>query len=327
MHLLQVCNVGEIMGGTAACAWSLTRSLPDWKHSIAFLTPIRPTTREAFHPHTLIDWSPGKLISDASMDADLIILHNIGPGRLSLRGGRPTIQYVHSIGRRIEADQTVYCSEWLATQCARPREQVLWQGVPIPQEPFGHTVRGAGPLRIGRICTPSRRKWPESLVEFYAVLASRHPNVQWEFVGCPDELRSKLLMACQLRAVFQKASWGARSAFWKWDALLYHHPTLVETFGRTAAEAARAGCIPIVDDCGGFQEQLRVLGGFGCRSIQDFSAALTQLADVTTRIKLATTLQQRAEAHFSLRAFRERILRAYAKIQGRSTSFSQAQLS
>ena len=307
MRLLQVCNVGQIVGGTAACAWSVTRALPQLDHTVAFLSRPDAVTRQAFEPHTVLHWPSCHSDRIRQVNPDLVILHNISAGPSTTWEGAWTVQYVHSVGRRLPADQTVYCSQWLARQCRVQHPSVLWQGVPLPTRPTSPRPRSEGRLRIGRICTPTARKWPASLPAFYSTLATRHPHVDWEFVGCPPGMQSLLQTACCGRATFHQANWPARSHVWQWDALLYHHPTLTESFGRTVAEAARAGCLPIVDDRGGFTEQLEVLGGRGCRTEPEFADAITELSDPESRQRLSARISLQAQAHFSLASFGERL--------------------
>jgi len=307
MHLLQVCNVGQIVGGTAACAWSITRGFPDAKHSVAFLSRVEGVTQNAFQPHETHHWSHCTSKAIQQINPDLVILHNVSSENASLWSGAFTIQYVHSAGRRLPADQTIYCSRWLAEQCRAESKSVVWQGVPRPPQPAQPRRKIPGRLRIGRICTPSARKWPDCLPAFYTPLASQHPHVDWDFVGCPPAMQPALYSACQGRATFLHAAWLARSHVWEWDALLYHHPTLTESFGRTLAEAARAGCIPIVDARGGFIEQLDVIGGRSCRTALDFSNAITDFADPESRLRLSKSVQQLANEQFSLSAFRKRL--------------------
>lgn len=303
MHLLQVCNVGQIVGGTAACAWSLTRALPQMTHSVAFLSRADAVTRQAFEPHRILHWPDCTSELIRQVNPDLVILHNISAGQSRWWDGAYTIQYVHSAGRRLLADRTVYCSRWLAEQCRARNPAILWQGVPLPIRPSTPQHRIEGRLRIGRICTPTPRKWPDSLPAFYAQLATQHPYVDWEFVGCPMAMQPLLLSACSGRATFHPASWQARSHVWHWDALLYHHPTLTESFGRTVAEAARAGCVPIVDDRGGFTEQLEALGGRGCRTRSEFANAISQLSGLESLQRPGETIRLKAEEHFSLAGF------------------------
>ena len=307
MHLLQVCNVGQIVGGTAACAWSITRAWPQVRHSIAFLSRIDDTTRQEFEPHAVTQWPHCTADRIEQIDPDLVILHNVSPEGSSTWSGAVTIQYVHSAGRRLAADRVIYCSRWLAQQCHAPIESVFWQGVPLPPRPT--TLRPKAPerLRIGRICTPTTRKWPDTLPAFYQQLATQHSHVDWDFVGCPPAMQPTLQAACQGRATFLPAGWLARSHVWEWDALLYHHPTLTESFGRTLAEAARAGCLPIVDQRGGFEEQLEALGLRGCRTVTDFSQAISALGDGELRVRTSESLRTRATEHFSFSAFSLRL--------------------
>src|SRR4029079_18474394 len=84
LRLLQACNVGQIVGGTTACAWTITRALPEFEHVVAFLTEISPETRAAFACAQLQHWR--RCIPEVvdSTRADVVILHNIiGRRRMS----------------------------------------------------------------------------------------------------------------------------------------------------------------------------------------------------------------------------------------------------
>lgn len=302
-HLLQVCNVGQIAGGTAACAWSLVQALPQFRHTVAFLSAVSAPTRDAFSKCHIVQWPRCSSDFIRSISPDLVVLHNIAARESTIWDGAMSIQYIHSAGPRVRADATFYCSEWLADACRADRRAVLWQGVPCPLPSVPPPVRGQEGLKIGRLCTPTHRKWPGDLPDFYSSLASKHPDVFWEFVGCPRDSQAALLAACLGRARFYDASWAARSLFWNWDATLYHHSSLTESFGRTLAEAARAGCIPIMDDRGGFSEQLRALKLSGCGSMTDFSDKIDELRDRDLRGELSTRIQSLADEQFSIRAF------------------------
>jgi glycosyltransferase involved in cell wall biosynthesis len=93
--------------------------------------------------------------------------------------------------------------------------------------------------------------------------------------------------------------------------VLYQHPKLTESFGRTAAEAMRAGCIPIVDARGGFLEQVTADSGFPCRTDADFAQALADLANPLRRQALSAAAVQRGDAMFSMAAFRQRLQRLW----------------
>jgi glycosyltransferase involved in cell wall biosynthesis len=316
MHLLQVCNVGHICGGTAACAWTLTRALPHVAHTVAFLSNPTESTRHAF-AHCRVETWP-RVTEDhlAPLRPDVLLLHNISADRVQPIRSTVTIQYLHSVIRPAAADVTVACSDWLREQYPPGTvASVLHQAVPQPpppRNPGGDTRALRTRLVVGRLCTPIQRKWPAELVPFYARLAPRHPTVDWEFVGCPEPLQPRLQDACQGRGVFHPAGWTARSHLWRWDALLYHHPTLTESFGRTAAESLRAGCIPVTDARGGFREQVKPDTGFLCNDADTFDRALAALHDPAHRRAMSRAAQ--ADDRFSLRRFGSDLLQLLRSI-------------
>ena len=309
-HLLQVCNVGQILGGTAACAWSVTRSLPAFRHTVAFLSRVTDPTRDAFSGCKVVQWNRVTADRVAETGPDMVLLHNTSRSRCDERLPVPTVQYLHSHITPAEADRTICCSAWLAERSAIGRANVVYQGVPRPRrpDPIGET-RG---LRewpvIGRICTPTSRKWPTDLCGFYQELAGRFPSVRWEFVGCPPDLQDRLREACGGAARFVPASWMARDRLWQWDALLYHNPSVPESFGRTVAEAMRAGCVPIVDDRGGFREQVTESCGWLCRDETAFADAVEQLLLPARRRQMSRACRAEADARFSLAQFGEGLM-------------------
>ncbi len=310
VHLLQVCNVGRILGGTAACAWTVTRCFPDAQHTLAFLSRPTAATRAAFEHCEVLAWDrvTPSLVDDCG--ADVVLLHNTAARSLAAELPVFTIAYVHSRIEPAAGDLTLYCSRWLASQCGADESSVLYQAVPSATRPDCSSDTRAlrsDPI-IGRLCTPVSHKWPEQLVGFYRDLARSHPQVEWEFVGCPTKLRTALEDACGGRARFWDADWEARSRFWQWDALLYHHPTLSESFGRTAAEAMRCGCVPIVDDRGGFVEQVAKGCGYLCREMSDFNAAIAELSDPGARRHMSRAARAHADRAFSLQRFRGELL-------------------
>ena len=313
MRMLQVCNVGRITGGTAACAWTIARAFPDVEQHVAFLSPPCDATRRAFSGCSLHTWKRVDARDAARIDADVLVLHNIAPQQAgTLRA--PTMQYVHSRGTRAKADVTLYCSAWLAAECGRGSDaRVLYQPVPKPPAPVDGERRSLRErMRVGRLCTPTARKWPEDIDGFYQRLARRFPEVDWEFVGCPPEMQGRLNEACAGRGTFIPASWSARSRLWTWDALLYHHPQLTESFGRTAAESMRAGCIPIVDRRGGFTEQIADGTGFLCEHEDGFCEVLQSLSDPNVRLRMSRAAMAHADQTFSLQRFRSDLLRLLA---------------
>lgn len=317
LRLLQVCNVGRIAGGTAACAWTVTRAVPEAEHHVHFLSAPCPETRRAFSTCGVTTGRQFGSHQLAGLSPDVILLHNIGPGGSPL--SVPSIQYVHSSGRRAPADATVYCSGWLAKQCGCSADgDVLYQAVPKPpRTDIGDSRTLREHLVVGRLCTPSARKWPPETVEFYARLAAQFPTVWWEYVGCPQAMQPELLQACRGRGRFVDASWSARSRLWRWDALLYHHPHLTESFGRTCAESMRAGCVPIVDGRGGFMEQVTPETGFLCEGEAGFAQALSELQDPGSRRRMSRAAMSHADRVFSLQRFRSDLLNLLRRLASR----------
>jgi len=317
-HLVQVCNVGTIVGGTGACAWTVSQSLPDWRHTILFMSRITPETQRESRSIDLrqITRVTESLLTELS--PDMVLYHNTRRARVDddcLH--RPSLYYHHSRSNLWEQITSVACSSWLAELYPEEvRPSVLYQAVPRPLRGDNSNQRNklGQELRVGRICTPTDHKWPRELIPFYRQLADRHPTVRWEFVGCPAALQADLQQAVHDKARFHSANWSSRSHFWDWDISLYHHPSLTESFGRPVAEAMRTGCIPVVDNRGGFREQLKDQSGFLCDHVEDFSNALTTLSDPSTRISRSRRCRALGDDHFSLSVFRDRLLSTFQRV-------------
>lgn len=310
-RLLQVCNVGTVLGGTGACAFSIARSLPRHSHHLWCFGPIREDLKEVWRGEGLrkIERLDGEEI--ARLNPDEVILHNTGRGRVVGKWRARTLQYVHSRIDFYRAEKTLYCSKYLARQYGASEEEVWWQPVPLPFRPqlIRQPRRFAGDeLVVGRLCTPGVKKYPRELLEVYELLSKSHPHIRWEFVGAPVELASELQRACGGRATFHAAGWGKRELFWKWDVLLYTHPTLTETFGRTVAEAMRTGCVPVVDARGGFVEQLEDGGGVLCRDLSEFAAALSRVSRPEEWGEMSLRGRRIADERYSLGVFARRLL-------------------
>lgn len=288
----------------------MTRALPGFDHQVLFLSPPDEETAEAFAPVEIA--YRAMLTPDvvARFQPELVLLHNTVRSRISGLIAAPTIQYLHSaIAGQAEADATLCCSHWLARRIGMPAENVLWQGVPRPGGEESASLRGLRSaanrkrLVVGRICTPVMRKWPRGVVSFYGELARRYPEAEWEFVGCPAGLQVELLDACGGRAMFHAAGWRQRSLMRRWQVLLYSNRELAESFGRTVAEAMRAGCVPVVDRRGGFVEQVPDGGGILCSTRDDFASAVELLAEPTTWESMSVCASRYANDVFSLGRF------------------------
>ncbi len=323
MRLIQMCNVGNIVGGTAACAWSVTKSLPDAEHTVVFRSAPTKETREAF-AHCKIEVAknvePGLL---EKWGGDFLLLHNVSPENVFWNQNRPALkipvlQYVHSAMRRhAGADLTVVCSLFLAQRLNRNGVKVVYQGVPCPKDTAGNgSVRSGKEFIVGRICTPCAKKWPGWLVQFYQKLSAEFPEIRWEFVGCPDAFRPELFRACHQQATFHEAGWEARRHLNRWRVLLYHNPDVEETFGRTVAEAMRAGTVPVVDNAGGFVEQIGTQNGYLCSDQKAFSAALEEQSSFELWSRKSACCRETTDTLFSFRSFRQRLLESFEQAVG-----------
>ena len=313
MHWLQVCNVGNIVGGTAACAWSVTRALPECEHTVWFRTPPTRETRRLFGKCRVLQGPQLPERELQRLQPEVLLLHNTPRQGVSWQHQPAgwsglSIQFHHSgVRGKVVAEREVACSEYLRDQLGG-RCGVLYQGVSQPEPPTEPETRGLRDgLVIGRICTPSARKWPETLQADYARWAEAFPRVEWEFVGCPQGLQAGLKEAVRGRARFWPAGWEARRLMWTWHALLYSQPGCPETFGRVAAEAMRCGCVPLVDAAGGFLEQVRGEAGFCCSSWKDFADAINTLHRPGGWCHATRRCRVRGE-EFSLLRFRRQLL-------------------
>ncbi|QDU78988.1 Glycosyl transferases group 1 [Polystyrenella longa] len=317
MRLLQVCNVGNIVGGTAACTWSVVRALPDCEHVICFRSPPTRETSERFNACAGVEQLLYRRhLSHKEVMAvrpDLVLMHNIGPAVVEVPQVIPSVQYVHSQIQPMQADFEMNCSHWLTSKRGQSDGFVCWQGVPLTAR-YEEEKKTHSRLTIGRICTPTVRKWPQALIPFYALLARKFPEVLWEFIGCPMRFQPELTKVCKGEVLFREANWDAREHVARWDAMLYHHPDLTESFGRTVAEAMRVGTIPIVDDRGGFVEQINSDTGFLCHHPAEFELAIEMLQDIETRQQISQAGMVWANANFSIEAFRQRLLGLLQKL-------------
>jgi hypothetical protein len=331
--LIQVCNVAEVMGGTGACAWTVTRALPGWRHVVVFPRAAREEVAREFGPAEVRAWpvvTAARVREVAAESARLgvrggvvVLLHNAGVGRVEGTLPAVVLQYVHSPIRAAGADSVRYCSQHLAARCGVSEtaweRAVLYQAVPEPPRGCalgGSAGRGESSTRslrrelvVGRLCTPTARKWPEETIAFTRRVAEAVPGVRWEFVGCPEGLQCALGEACAGEATFHPASWAARGHLWNWDALVYHHPSLTETFGRVVAEALRAGCVPVVDARGGFVEQVTPETGFLCSGPEEFVRAVRTLRDDRVlRWRMSGAARERGRALFGEEAMARRLV-------------------
>lgn len=317
MKLLSVANVGTIMGGTGACALSCVKALPDWEHSVVFLSGWGTGLKGQFGCDVRFQTSvTPQLIEDVR--PDVILFHNTAANKMPavIPADVLTVYYQHSAAlacreARRRCDLFLTVSKHLARLAGIDEKFVLYQPVPCPP-PSSEPRR---PLTFGRLCTPNAAKWKgqdafyrELSAAFMANVLAFNPllgQAVADFVGAPDDFQP------YVEGVGRRipASWQARSLLHEWAAMLYHHPDITETYGRTVCEAQRAGCIPIVDNRGGFVEQIQHgRTGFLCSNVNEFADALYRALSGTHGIDIPAMVAA-GNARGSLEVWRRNFLR------------------
>lgn len=308
--MLSVANVSTLLGGTGACAFDCVMALPTWDHKIAFLggpaSNIPAISESAgcevlYGEHlirpTVEQWKP-----------DIVLWHNTT--RLQHMPDVPSagmawVYYLHSQMGHVAKCQdrcsvVLSVSDYLSCAVGLPASSVLHQPV---DSPLWMGERGSsGMIKVGRICTPQRHKWQAYLPAFYSALSRVSRNLWFEFVGCPRAMQADLTASCDGRATFHDASREARSLLHTWDIMLYSGGP--ETYGRTVCEAQQAGCVPVVDNRGGFIEQIESgRDGFLCGSVSEFSEAIRALCDADRLSRVSSAAIQSGSERGSLRAW------------------------
>jgi glycosyltransferase involved in cell wall biosynthesis len=319
MRLMQFCNLANVVGGTGACCWTITRCFPDWEHGVYFRSGRSPSpdTMLAFQGCSIYlnHTTPEEAIEQ--FKPDVLIFHNISETVVpqALPAGVPTIFYQHSALKQFrvfrERFDVAFCvSKHLAAMAGFDERFVLYQPVPIP--PMGG-VRDC--RKIGRICTPNSGKWDkDDILPVYEHLGPRFPQLAYEFVGCPPNVREELEKILGDRASFANASFQARQKFHEWGMMVYSSK-IEESYGRTVCEAQRAGCVPIVSRRGGFIEQVAQspVDGFLCDSPEEFGDAVQAVLNEPPDRNL---MAARATERGGLAGFRDAILTTLEALTG-----------
>ncbi len=312
MKLLQFCNVGNVVGGTGACGWTITRCFPDWEHGVHFRPARSPTPETALAFEGCHIFTGHKTPDEAIYEfkPDVIIFHNT-PETIfpqALPSNAVSIFYQHSALKEFAATSkrcdVAFCvSEYLADVVGFDKRFVLYQ--PVPLAPYAAVI-GRHPGLVGRICTPHAGKWKEQdVLPVYRHLKETQPDLTYEFVGAPESIQGELWDLFGERVSFLRPSWKARERFNAWDMMIYS-TSVTETYGRTVCEAQRAGCVPIVSRLGGFIEQVRHgVDGYLCDNVSDFSRAVISV--LSGRIDRGRMIE-RGDARGSMRVFRDKIL-------------------
>jgi glycosyltransferase involved in cell wall biosynthesis len=313
MKLLQVNNLASICGGTTQCSLSITKSLQDFDHAVHFFSGRNGAAIQgAFEG---VERSFGSNLSHetlAKIAPDVVIFHNTGEVRMPtfLPGDPVTVYYQHSAALacrspRRRCDIALGVSKHLCHQSGLGSEWMLYQPIHMDGK---REIRDR--LTIGRLCTPVPNKWnAERCGKLYRLLSRRHPEVKWEFVGCPDHVREVIIDAVKgFDCEFFPASPAARGKLYEWDAMLYDSE-IEESYGRTVCEAQMAGCIPIVTRRGGFIEQINHgADGFLCRDDAEFVWAVKQLYDTDTLSEVSECATLAGNSRGSLPLWRKSFL-------------------
>lgn len=262
--MLSVCNVATLLGGTARCGLDCVRALPEWDHMVLFLgKPFkghRPVLERTFGPGIHLRFGPGRVRELVQKwTPDLVLFHNTSIGQIPAKfaGHQPLrVYYQHSrhVPNNDRFDIHLMVSNGLADACGFGKPHVIHQPVSVPEWENTRDLKG-GPLRIGKICTPTKSKWLADSVGFYSRLAERFPEAIFEFVGTPPWVSDGLLAKFPAeRFVFHPARVETQSVLYRWHVMLHDGPW--ESYGRTICEAQQCGCIPITRGHGGTTEQI-----------------------------------------------------------------------
>ena len=281
MKLVQLTNTWEL-GGTTMCALAVAKALPDWEHEI-----IAPPNPRVPLPRGV------RLVDRYPFDADVLVLHNIGRGRVPSLPTVPTIQFHHSRAELAPADVDLYASDWLRD--GRPG-WTCYQSV----DRCDADARDAL-FRVGRLTNPTQAKWGATVERVFRDVASLGLVIKRETCGGRVDGAVELPLSPH----------AARDYLPRWHVLLYHSP-VTESFGRVVVEAMAAGCVPLVDPRGGPAET--VIGGvtgFHCSGPQGFRQRVEQLfGDRELWRRMSHAARAWVRYQFSHEAFRYRLLQA-----------------
>ena len=258
MKILWVNNVSSILGGTMQCTLCMIQALPDCEHSVFSFSrwpkdPDHPVGLRAGLLH-------GSSLAGLHGKYDLVVYQNISETRLPNKSLGFSVYIHHSsradslrVGKR--CDMQLCVSYYLANLLGLPGSTVLHQPVFGPSG----SCRKPAEFTVGRICTPTPKKWREAdVLPAIESLLKTEPDVRVHLVGAPDSIGN--LLCEEPRVKLSKPSLQAQGYMQKWHCLL-NLSSVPETFGRTCREAQRRGCVPVVMAGSGYDEQ--VYGGAG----------------------------------------------------------------
>lgn len=294
MKFLHINNVTSLTGGTARFTHDVTKCFPDCLHTVYSLSGSwSQSDRDAFgsncelitgsNPTQYARDNPHDVLVFNNTRADLLPSQRIGQS-LSVYVAHSATESARQAANRTQKQFVV--SEWLK-QKLKVDYPVLYQPIQKPNrlsiqtpenEPFrvwydkqieyGHTI-------IGRICTPSARKWKLSdwTDVFTAVDDDNRYLKSFHFVGATGEAIDWVCDNIKSPVFVSNASPDARGFMPYWDVLL-NPTTIPESYGRVINESRRVGCVPVVSRIAGFIEQIDdTIDGRLCDTAEQFVEA------------------------------------------------------
>lgn len=276
MRMMHINNVPSLTGGTARFSHDVTKCFPDCQHTVYSLSGSwSQSDRDAFGSNCKLVTGSNPTQYARDNPHDVLVFNNTKSDLLpSQRIGQSISVYIaHSAteSARQSANRTqkqFVVSEWLK-QKLKVDYPVLYQPIQKPnrlsiqtpenepfrvwydaQQRYGHTV-------IGRICTPSARKWRLSdwTDVFAAVDADNRYLKSFHLIGATGEAIEWVHENIKSPVFVSNASPDARGFMSYWDVLL-NPTTIPESYGRVINESRRVGCVPVVSRIAGFVEQI-----------------------------------------------------------------------
>lgn len=319
MKVLHVNNASSPFGGTLQCTHSVVCCLPDMEHCIhSFGGPFGDVAETLFNGKVPLRRGNSVVDTMREFEPDLVIWNNTSIERMpsTQHYGAMWVYVAHSgHGGVMQAAKRCHVrlcvSHYLASIIGCPSDWVLHQPVTVPpkmEEFAGESVRTGGKvIRVGRICTPNKRKWElDELVPYYDAIAEVNPDCRFEFVAPLDmhvdiksRIHGRVDDTCYLPSL------KAKGLLHEWDVLLYTS-SLAESFGRVVREAQRCGCVPIASNLGGFIEQIQGDAGFLVESADEVIKALAAYANAHDDIR--KVCKERGDAAGGLQQWRTEFL-------------------
>ncbi len=164
-------------------------------------------------------------------------------------------------------------------------------------------------VRIGMHSLPASGKWNDEFPELVRLVNARHgTRVQWDFMGMPRRVRSRIQAD---NVIFRDefsvpvgeflAGLDVFAFFLQWKR--------EEPWARASGEALISGCPVVTTDRGGNKNQV-VHGntGFLCRTLEEFADACGKLVEDASLREAMRANAQRAAQHFTSDAVVRRFL-------------------